>query len=129
MPTETASVVIADAQSHLRPGSPAARALWHELDDTLEFAALDGDLSVDVAVIGGGITGITTAELLASAGRRVAVLEARSVGRGTTGHSTGNLYATVDEYLYRLVEKWGAERTAAVVQSRSSAINLVENNV
>ena len=46
---------------------------------------------VDVAVVGGGITGMTTAALLARAGSSVAVLEARQVGGGTTGASTAKI--------------------------------------
>ena len=42
----------------------------------------------DVVVVGAGITGLTTACLLVRAGARVAVLERRSVGAGTTGRST-----------------------------------------
>ena len=50
---------------------------------------LQTDLKVDVAIVGGGIAGLSTAQRLADAGKRVAVLEAGKVGDGSTGHSTG----------------------------------------
>ncbi len=46
---------------------------------------------VDVAVVGGGITGLTTALLLGRAGKRVVLIEARRVGAGTTGGSTAKV--------------------------------------
>jgi ribulose 1,5-bisphosphate synthetase/thiazole synthase len=45
----------------------------------------------DVVVVGGGLTGVTTALLLARAGCAVALLEAREIGSGTTGSSTAKV--------------------------------------
>lgn len=45
----------------------------------------------DEIIVGAGITGLTTALLLAREGRRVAVIEARSIGAVTTGNSTAKL--------------------------------------
>lgn len=47
--------------------------------------------TVDVAVVGAGLTGLTTAVLLARAGVSVAVLEGRTVSAGTTGASTAKI--------------------------------------
>jgi len=51
------------------------------------------DLSVDVAVVGGGIAGLSTAWELVRAGRSVAVLEAGRIAEGVTGHTTAKLTA------------------------------------
>lgn len=104
-------------------------SLWSATQAPQRFPALSTDLSVDVAIVGAGITGITAAAHIAGSGRTVAVLEARRVGQGTTGHATGNLYALVDEYLHTLAKKWGDDHVSAIVQSRIRAINAIEQNV
>ena len=66
-------------------------ALW--LDDTpsTSYPRLDGERTVDVAVIGGGITGLTTALLLARQGMSVCLLDQNRIGTGTTGHTTAKV--------------------------------------
>lgn len=93
------------------------------------FSTLEGHKEADVVIIGGGITGLTSAMLLSEAGKKVVVLEALQIGLGTTGNSTGNLYVTVDEYLSGIKKKWGAGVMKAVVQSRTEALNLIEANI
>ncbi len=105
------------------------QALWSATTTFKTYPQLSGDIEVDVAIIGAGITGITTAYNLARAGKRVAVLEALKVGSGTTGSSTGNLYAPVDERLHTIKSKHNDETLQAVAASRSAAIDFIEQRV
>ncbi|OYV35062.1 MAG: FAD-dependent oxidoreductase [Acidocella sp. 20-61-6] len=56
---------------------------------TLETSPLDGDITVDAAIIGGGITGVSAALHLAERGYRVALLEAEHIGWGASGRNGG----------------------------------------
>lgn len=105
------------------------RSLWNSFSTTTDFPTLLEDLEVDVAIIGGGITGITTAQLLSEAGLQVAVLEARKVAGGTTGHSTGNLYVTIDQTLSWLESKYDNKIIRKIVSSRQDALDLISDNV
>lgn len=86
-----------------------------------EYAPLAQKLEVDVAIIGGGITGMMAAYLLTQAGKSVALLEALRIGEGSTGHSTGNLYAVVGERHHKL-----GNEADEVIAARRSAVDLIE---
>lgn len=105
-------------------------SLWQAtLSDTVSLPALTGGESADVVIIGGGISGVTTAMLLSLTGKKVILLEAKHIGFGTTGNSTGNLYSVVDEHLSDIKKKWNSDVMRALVHSRSSAIDLIEDTV
>ncbi|RNI24519.1 FAD-dependent oxidoreductase [Rufibacter latericius] len=104
-------------------------SIWRQDAEEYHYPTLQGNLVADVVVIGGGITGITTAHLLAAAGKRVVVLEAHKVAESTTGYSTGNLYAPVGEYLHLLKKKYDQETVNTLTTSRIAAINLIESLV
>jgi len=67
------------------------QTLWHEGASGAETDGTAVPSRVEVAVVGAGITGLTTAVLLARAGFSVAVLEARTVAGSTTGASTAKV--------------------------------------
>jgi glycine/D-amino acid oxidase-like deaminating enzyme/nitrite reductase/ring-hydroxylating ferredoxin subunit len=92
----------------------------------LGYPPLQGRVEVDVAIIGGGITGLMTAARLHDEGKRVAVLEAHLIGAGNTGGSTGNLYATVSQGLATVRKKWNDDVLREVVALRSQAVALLE---
>ena len=66
-------------------------SVWQDRNPTgaLETPTVSGEW--DAIVVGAGITGLTTAALLARGGLSVAVLEARHIGAGTTGGSTAKV--------------------------------------
>src|SRR5258706_7712852 len=80
--------------------------------ETTSYPPLRGDLSVDVAIVGGGITGAVLAWRFAVAGVRAALLEASRVGPGSTAASTPPLITEPDEDFTRLARLFGRLRTA-----------------
>ncbi|HEX2179966.1 MAG TPA: FAD-dependent oxidoreductase, partial [Actinomycetota bacterium] len=67
------------------------QSIWTATSASTSYPRLEGTVKVDVAVVGAGITGITTALFLARDGAAVALLEADRVASSTTGNTTAKL--------------------------------------
>jgi glycine/D-amino acid oxidase-like deaminating enzyme/nitrite reductase/ring-hydroxylating ferredoxin subunit len=93
------------------------------------FEPLRGTHRSDVAIIGGGITGLTTAIELLEAGHIVAVYESQVIGSGTTGGSTGHLDAHPEMGAEALVKSIGVEDARAYVRWRQEAIDTIRRQV
>lgn len=105
------------------------KSIWNAYASMATYATLQEDIEVDTAIIGGGVTGIATALALATRGQRVAVLEARKIGGGTTSHSTGNIYSTIANGLDKLEAKYDLEMVKKVLAARQEGVALASHYV
>jgi len=88
---------------HPADASPSSRtSLWRDRREQVLPTAEAIVGHWDVVVVGAGITGLTTALLLARAGKSVLVVEAREIGAGTTGGSTAKVSVLQGTQLSRL---------------------------
>ena len=90
------------------------------------FPTLDTNVRADVVVVGGGITGLTTAFLLAEAGRAVVLLERSRCVSVDTGHTSAHLTMVTDARLHELVERFGPVHAQAVWDAGFAAIAEIE---
>jgi glycine/D-amino acid oxidase-like deaminating enzyme/nitrite reductase/ring-hydroxylating ferredoxin subunit len=104
----------------------ANEPLWTAGIERMNFPPLHGDLAVDVAVVGAGITGLTAAALLARGGRSVAVLDMDRVGAGETGHTTAHLTEAVDARYQDIASDFGADGARLVYESSRVSIAQIE---
>ncbi|MDQ4012041.1 MAG: FAD-dependent oxidoreductase [Actinomycetota bacterium] len=103
----------------------ATQSLWLAGIPTDGYPRLDGDRTVDVAVLGGGITGLTAALLLALRGARVAVIEADRVGGGVTGNNTAKITALQSTVYSSLHRTHGEEAAADYAAGSMAAVRRV----
>lgn len=81
----------------------------------------------EVLIVGGGITGVTCAYLLAKEGKQVVLLEKRKLGEWVTFSTTGFLTAAIDTDPIRLIKLFGKEKARLIFASHLEAVNNIEN--
>lgn len=89
------------------------------------FPSISRDVDVDVAVIGGGLTGITAAWLVKEAGAKVALLERERCASGDTGHTTAHLTYVTDLRLHQVVKNFGRDGAKAFWDAGAAAIDQI----
>lgn len=114
-------------QSKTGYGLPGkAESYWVVTTRESNYPALPGDIRVDVAIIGGGIVGITSAFLLKEAGVSVAVIEADRILKGTTGHTTAKITSQHSLIYDRLISEFGRGKAKQYAESNQEAIDRIE---
>ncbi|MES2918375.1 MAG: FAD-dependent oxidoreductase [Pseudomonadota bacterium] len=108
-------------------GKPAS--LWIATAPATEYPTLAGDIDVDVAIIGGGIAGITAAHELKAAGRRVALLEAGRLLQGVTGQTTAKLTSQHTLIYSHLLQHFGEAKARAYADANQAALAHVAHTV
>jgi glycine/D-amino acid oxidase-like deaminating enzyme/nitrite reductase/ring-hydroxylating ferredoxin subunit len=99
---------------------------WMDATSLPRFPKIESDLRVDVAVVGGGITGLTAAYLLTAAGRSVALLERGRCATVDTGHTTAHLTMVLDTRLTELVKTFGRSHAQAAWDAGLAAISQID---
>jgi len=119
------------AKNNLRgPGATPAEAVvavspWL-LDVDPPLPPLRGDVDADVAVVGGGYTGLSAALALRAEGRRVVLLDAHFCGFGASGRNAGHLTPTIGKDLPTLLRLFGRARAAEFVALADASVAEVE---
>jgi len=84
---------------------------------------------VDVAVIGGGFTGLSAARTLAKRGVKVAVLEANTIGWGASSRNGGMTLTGLKPSMHTVMKKYGRDAARRLFQCSVDSVNTVEEIV
>lgn len=83
-------------------------------------------MKVDILIVGGGITGVSTAHLLGKLGKSVALVERSRLGRGDTSHTTAHLTYMTDTRLSELITVCGREKAEMAWHAGKAAMDHIK---
>ncbi|WP_026672065.1 FAD-dependent oxidoreductase [Alkalihalobacterium bogoriense] len=112
---------------HQLPSEP--EPYWRESITLESFPKLNDHIETDVAIVGGGIVGITTAYLLSQQGLRVTILEAGKLANGTTGHTTAKITSQHGLIYDEFIEHFGEEKAKMYYEANEQAKHFIESIV
>lgn len=107
---------------------------WRTSIDLQSFPKLNSDIDTEVAIVGGGITGITTAYILAKKGVNVALIDAGTILNGTTGHTTAKITAQHGLVYDQFITDFGQENAKLYYEASNQSLQFIrqvahENNI
>ncbi len=109
--------------------SHATKSLWAATHEPTSYPKLQGSTKADVVIIGGGITGLTAALVLAEAGKRVVLVEARGLGSGATLGTTAHITEALDVGYAKVETAFGKDAAKLVAASSRTAIEHIAARV
>ncbi len=111
-------------------GEPYTQAYWHHQQTLPQYSALKGHHDTDVAVIGGGFTGMSTALHLNERGYRVCLIDAAQPGWGCASRNAGFvLPGTGRLSLAQMIKKWGQQQATDIYQEFTAGIRQTREHI
>lgn len=105
------------------------KSYWITSTPETNYPSLDEDIKVDVAIIGGGIVGITAGFLLKKEGTKVAILEASRIVQGATGFTTAKITSQHHLIYDKIINSMGMDLAKQYAYANESSIVFIENMI
>ena len=103
-----------------------SKSLWMEVAVAPNATPLQGNTECDVAIIGAGIAGISTAYELAMEGLRVVVVDRGRIAGGITARTTAHLAPLCDDLTSAMINLRGEEMSRLFYESQAAAVDRIE---
>ena len=100
-------------------------SFWIDSTPATTYPSLEERVTVDVAIIGGGIVGLTAATLLKRAGKTVAIIESRQIAAGVSGHTTAKVTALHQLIYADLIKQIGEQKAKLYAESNLAGVEQV----
>lgn len=105
----------------------ATTSLWQDISAKIEANGQQApDMTVDVCIVGAGISGLSVAYLLSQAGKKVVVLDDDAIGGTMTSRTSAHLFSALDDRFYKLEQLFGETGAKLAADSHRKAIDKIE---
>ena len=105
--------------------SDGGPSFWLETTPETDYPTLTDGVSVDVAVVGAGITGITAAVLLKRAGKTVALLDSKRIVHGASGYTTAKVTSGHGASYGKIRKAFGEEGARIYAEANQAALERI----
>ena len=113
----------------MKSNTGSTTSVWMHGVEMPQTSTLTQDITCDVCVVGAGISGLTTAYLLAKEGKSVVVIDSKTIGGGETSRTTAHLSNVFDDRYYVINKMHGEKKARLVAESHTYAIRKIEEIV
>jgi glycine/D-amino acid oxidase-like deaminating enzyme/nitrite reductase/ring-hydroxylating ferredoxin subunit len=108
----------------------ATTSLWQDVQAQIPANGQQApDMTVDVCIVGAGISGLSVAYMLSQAGKKVVVLDDDPIGGTMTSRTTAHLFSALDDRFYKLERLFGETGSQLAAESHTRAIDKIEEIV
>ena len=104
-------------------------SIWEDSIKLKSFNKLNHNLTTDILIIGGGITGISTLYHLNNSKYKVSLVEQNKIGVSTTSKSTGKLTYLQNDLLYNIKKTHGESTLINYINSQKDAIKMIIDTI
>lgn len=102
---------------------------WQDSISTERFPKVEHDMTFDVAIVGGGITGITVAILLSEYDLSICLIDAHTLLSGTTANTTAKVTAQHGAIYDELIQHYGVELAKQYYDANHRAMEFIKETV
>lgn len=105
------------------------QSYWISSSKGDNFNKLEHDIETEVVIVGGGITGVTSAYLLAKEGIDVVLVDADKIAMGSSGRNTGKVTVQHDDFYWQIEKKYGLEAAKLYYDANNEGLNFIESSI
>lgn len=105
------------------------KSYWISSSKGKDYNKLDKDIETECLIVGGGITGVTAAYLLAKEGIEVVLVDADKLSMGSSGRNTGKVTVQHDDFYWQIEKKYGTESAKLYYEANKEGLNFIEEAI